>query len=43
MMEKSYLRRNAVNNLLQENIFCVENLPDSMMSRRRAVMSISMH
>jgi len=40
-MEKRHLRRNPVNYLLQEDIiFYVENLPDEMPSRRRAVMSI---
>lgn len=43
MMEQRYLRRRAVNHLLQEDIFCVENLPDEMMSRRRAVMNVIMH
>lgn len=44
MLEKGHLRRNAINHIFEWKIsLCVENLPEEVTSRKKAVLSIIMY
>lgn len=42
MLEKGHLRRNAINHGRKISL-CVENLPEEVTSRKKAVLSIIMY